>query len=271
MFWKYLLGNILIKIQNLKFNPRGKQRFLILIDRILGSHLALTEDGLILRIFPSSPMDAYYFRSDETSQLLKDLIATLSSDSIFIDIGANIGYFSLLASRQMQNNGLVIAFEPSNREIRRLLENVDINNSTNIVVMSTGLGYKGGINSLSISNHTGLNRFSDISKNHEIHKQKHYPCAVLKFDDLSYLIPDTKEIDLVKIDVEGAELQVLKGMANLLKTKRIKKLFVEITPTFLNDFGDNREELFQYLAMYGYKPKFNKYCFQYDELFLVTD
>jgi len=271
MFWRYLLGNILVKFQNIPYNPRGKQRLVMLIEQLFGSQIAVTDEGLKLRILPSSSMDAYYFRNDDSILPLKELIKDLSTNSVFIDIGANIGYFSLIASRQMQNKGLVISFEPSTRELRRLLENIDLNNASNIIVMSTGLGSENTIANLFISNHTGLNRFSEGIEGSKRHIQKQQPCAILKFDNISTLIEDRDVIDLVKIDVEGAELQVLRGMKSFLETKKIKKLFVEITPSFLNDFGDSREELFQYLDGYGYKPKFDKHCFQYDELFEILE
>jgi len=83
MFWRYLLGNILVKFQNIPYNPRGKQRLVMLIEQLFGSQIAVTDEGLKLRILPSSSMDAYYFRNDDSILPLKELIKDLSTNSVF--------------------------------------------------------------------------------------------------------------------------------------------------------------------------------------------
>jgi hypothetical protein len=68
---------------------------------------------------------------------------------------------------------------------------------------------------------------------------------------LDELAEDWGRVSLVKIDVEGAELQVLRGMENLLKLHR-PTLLVEITDTFLRSLGDNAEALLRYVTQHGY-------------------
>jgi hypothetical protein len=121
-----MIGSLLVSLQNSPGNPRGKQRILILADRWFGPFVAETKDGLKLRVFPSSSMDASYFDPRAEAALpganLPKLIADLAPGGSFVDVGANIGYLSLLASRRVGEAGRVFAFEPSRREYGRLVE-----------------------------------------------------------------------------------------------------------------------------------------------------
>ena len=86
-------------------------------------------------------------------------------------------------------------------------------------------------------------------------------------DDVLSLDRDSPMIDLVKIDVEGAELKVLRGMQRLLVERRVRRLVVEITPDFLGRIDDSPEQLFDYLAGLGFRAKYDLQVAQYDELF----
>jgi FkbM family methyltransferase len=267
-----MIGSFLIWLQNSTGNPRGKQRALILADRMFGPFVAETADGLKLRVFPSSSMDASYF--DRRSQVALPganparLIAELPSGGTFVDVGANIGYLALLASRRLGPNGRVYAFEPSMREFHRLLDNLRLNDADNVVPFSIALSDRNGILTLSLEPyHTGLNHLEPISVQPAPAGLQRQLTGALKLDDVlpSSQIPSA--IDLVKIDVEGAELRVLHGMQNLLSMHKVLRLCIEITPDFLRRFGDSRDDLFRYLSGMGYRPRYDLQVRQYDEIF----
>lgn len=128
-------------------------------------------------------------------------------DSTAVDIGANVGIHSLVMGVLCGNEGKVYSFEPSKAIFRRLLENVQYNRLDNIIPINKAIGNeKGGIG------------FDDHSQNANIgtsHVNRslttHVPISTLDIE-----IPETNKISLLKIDVEGFEIDVLKGAANIL-------------------------------------------------------
>jgi len=267
-----MIGRFLIYLQNIPFNPRGKQWIMRVIDRICAPFIVLTKDGLKLSVYASSSMDVSYFRNSESfkSPLLDpcSLIEELYEGETFVDVGANIGYLSLLASRRVGMQGCVYAFEPSHREFCRLIKNISINHACNVVAYCSALGEKSGLVEIQIErDHTGLNHITSPQS-----KSPHaviQPVGQLRLDDvLPY--EDMDSIKLVKIDVEGAELRVLKGMTGILRLQIIERLCIEITPEFLGRFGDTKIELFNYLKSFGYEPKYDLDIRQYDEVFEVS-
>jgi FkbM family methyltransferase len=143
---------------------------------------------------------------------------------------------------------------------------MQLNRASNVVPFSVALSDCPGILSLQLeSHHTGLNHLStDSTVRVGADLQL---TGVLRMDDVLPAGSSPRPIDLVKIDVEGAELKVLRGMQRLLSERRVRRLAVEITPDFLRRFGDSREELFAYLAGFGFLPKYDLRVPQYDELF----
>ena len=79
-----------------------------------------------------------------------------------------------------------------------------------------------------------------------------------------------RRVTLVKIDVEGAEVQVLRGLREFLARERHPKVVVEITPRFLAEFGTSRDELYALMCDIGYAPRLNHRCDQFDELFTLS-
>lgn len=76
-----------------------------------------------------------------------------------LDVGANTGYFSLLAARLVGSEGLVIALEPSQREFQRLLANMQLNHANNVLALNLASGDRLGVSRLTVEpDHTGLNR-----------------------------------------------------------------------------------------------------------------
>ena len=241
---------------------RGKFFVSKLLTRILGTITLQTKDGIWLSVFPSSMMDKSYFNDrDESHNITINAINQLSPGDKFIDVGANIGYFSFLAAKKVGQNGKVYSFEPSKREYERLTQCIPINHVDNIVHYNLALSeQQGAIYFFTDEFHTGLNSIEEDSGGQTNEK---VICA-----RLDEVVKDGK-IDLIKIDVEGAELKVLRGTERLLKTKHVQKLIIEITPKFLAKYGDSKEAVFDFLLKHDYYPVFSKEDWQYDEIFML--
>jgi FkbM family methyltransferase len=255
---------------------RGKFRFLNLLDRFFGPFvLNNSAEQIYLTVYLSSSMDTSYFRNP-TSTSLEELsgksidevaplmVKALRPGDVFVDIGANIGFLSIMASKRVGASGLVVAIEPSSREYGRLLANLTRNKVGNIIPVHAALGEKGGIVDLEIApHHTGLNRLSAGGT------QSDYCVKVPMFFGsglLSKLLL-MRTPALVKIDVEGAEVLVLRGLKDYLMKTQPANVVVEVTPHFLARHDTTKEELYGIMASIGYLPLFNLSETQFDEVF----
>jgi FkbM family methyltransferase len=166
-----------------------------------------------------------------------------------IDVGANIGYHSLLMSQCVGYNGVVLAFEPVKAILRRLLFNINVNNSNNIIVQSSALSDINGVVKLFISN--------DANKGLSTLRQEEGWAEQLvltsRLDGLLTFIGNQR-IRLIKIDVEGYELHVLKGIGKLLEN--VDYLICEINPDYLKKCDSSPQEIFKLMEDYG----FISYC-----------
>ena len=231
-----------------------------MLTKIFGAFTIRTKENIRLKIFITSIMDLSYIDSSQNN-LLKKYINILNVEDIFVDVGANIGYYSILASKRVGDKGMVYSFEPSGREYKRLLDNIVLNDCRNIIPYNFALSnYQGNSIFLISEKHTGLNKLG--SENIENTKQYRVPVFLL-----DRVITNSKEIALIKIDVEGAEFLVLLGMTELLKSGKIKYLIIEITPKFLKEFGHRKEMIYDLLDRYGYSPLIKENSWQYDEVF----
>jgi len=130
----------------------------------------------------------------------------LKPGQVFVDVGAHVGYYSVLASDLVGENGLVFAFEPNAENNKLLVENLKDNNNVNVLQLD--LSNTEGDVPLFIANDAGGHSLVNKSSNQEI-------VHVARGDDVLGGIPD-----MIKIDVENAERQVLEGMANILSTDK---------------------------------------------------
>jgi FkbM family methyltransferase len=211
-------------------------------------------------------MDQWLLQGSSARQdrVLTDAINGLARGDTFIDVGANVGLYSILAARRVGPEGLVLAFEPSRREYRRLLHNVDVNEATNVLCYNLALSDASGIFSfVEAAGHTGLNHLAVAENAAGIVRT----VPALPFSSLLEHVPAHRPV-AIKIDVEGAELRALLGMQSLLAEERIKFVATEVTPKFLARFGDTKEKLYEFLHGFGFRSLHEASDWQYDDVFV---
>jgi len=185
-----------------------------------------------------------YFGFDgEESRSYQQLFSLVSKGDNVLDIGSNIG-FTLLSMAHISEIGGVIGFEPDKLNYQRCLENVKQNNFQNIRLYNIGLGD----NEISLPMEVraevnrGGNRVSVTGQGELIH---------IKTIDSIFPSFNLEKLDLVKIDVEGYELHVLKGGAKTLQ-KFHPVLFIEVNDDNLLDQNSSAKSLVEFLFDLGY-------------------
>ncbi|WP_284199310.1 FkbM family methyltransferase [Alicyclobacillus sacchari] len=164
-------------------------------------------------------------------QLTKYLIDTVKPGNVVFDIGANIGYFTVLMGLLVQRNGRVVAYEPSPAIFNFLQDNIFINytNEQTTVVNAAVHDHVGTIALFQTSKFTGNSSvfepdtqyFSYFRSDEEVTR------ISIACEPLDKHLHSFEKIDLIKIDVEGAELHVFEGMTDLFHAKKVARVVFE--------------------------------------------
>jgi len=176
------------------------------------------------------------------------LFSFIKSGFVVLDIGANIGFAALnFATRCKQ--GHVYAYEPDDLNFRKLQRNVSLNPFCNISIYRKGLGEFSATPQLMRLNkhHSGMNRIqSAVTEGLQSEK-----IEVVRLDDEVTLM-NLNDINLIKIDVEGYELNVVHGgLKTIRKFKPI--LFIELIEGNLRQYGQSSETLVKLVRGLGYR------------------
>lgn len=166
--------------------------------------------GLRLLIYPRA--EKYYWTGTHEPQVQEALAAVLRPGMVFWDVGAHIGYFSLLASRLVGTTGRVHAFEPMDRNRERLMASVRLNGARNITVHDVGLTAAPG--TYRLYSHRSTTMWTLVPERGEGEG------LVIECRTLDQMLDVLDTPDLVKIDAEGAELDVLRGGSRLMASAR---------------------------------------------------
>ena len=172
-------------------------------------------------------MDRY---EEGTTRLLRQII---KPGMAVIDAGAHVGYYTLLAARQVGPTGRVYAFEPEPANYDLLLRNIQRNEYTNIVAVNAALSRGVGQATLYL---TGLDNGRHSLFRHGLPQQGSVIVEITTLDAFLESEGGTR-VDLVKVDVEGSEADVLKGMEQLLRKPGELKLILEFNPALLRSVG----------------------------------
>lgn len=173
---------------------------------------------------------------------------SLGPGQVFLDIGANAGYFSLLASRCVGESGMVLAVEPNPAMVKQLRQNIERNGLTNIAIAEAACSDLVEVRDLYVGNAYNTGNSSLSRDNLAWTKSVKVTCTTV---DLLVEEYGLHHVDLVKIDVEGAELQVLRGMSTTLKHLR-PKIITELSPSLLEGFSVTVDAVQEYLGVLGY-------------------
>lgn len=215
----------------------------------MGSQTVLTRHGFRMELDLSDWLGQTVFALGEyeapTTSIFQQV---LKPGSVFIDVGAHVGYFSALAARIVGENGRVYAFEAIPENAKMIRKNAQINRFENVRVESVILSDQPG----SLIFHYGPEGHSGVSSIREVSGSSRH--VEMKAERLDQFMSQITQVDLIKIDVEGAELRVLLGAQRILKKYR-PALIIEVTPAFLEELGDSETRLMGLMDELGYTRK----------------
>lgn len=173
----------------------------------------------------------------------------LKDGQIVLDIGANVGYYSLMAAKRI-NKGTVYAFEPVRDTFDKLENNINLNRFTNIKAYNLAVSDRAGTLQLFPGDHK--NTGTSSIRMHKGFSGKLEMVDAITVDEF-VARENIFKADFIKIDVEGSEMNVLKGMKLTLE-KLSPVVLIELLEEKLENAGSSVKEIYQLFIGMGYKP-----------------
>ena len=178
----------------------------------------------------------------DAQNVIKYIAANVQKGWTCVDIGANIGAVSVYLWKYTGNKGKVFSIEADPNNIERIKNNLEINHLPSNKIIAAAIADR--IGKMQLRCYPDHNGWQTLGN----------PSFALKFYSYLIEVPSTtfeniaiqnnlKNIDLIKIDVEGAELLVLNGMKKMLEEKRIRKIIFEVNPLMLEGMNKTVNEL----------------------------
>lgn len=252
----YMIRNqiftVVYKILGPQFSTRLSQSFLgqIISSCTVGRGNSLRvfngKYGLKLLLTPQETKVLGFYHLGELNPFETHFLQTLlQPGQVFVDVGTYVdGWHSLIASKIVGEKGRVVSFEPHPAYFKRLRQNIALNNIRNVFPFRFAISdtnetarffQNGEASSLESNSSTGSS----------------FQVNSIRLDDF---IKKTKllRVDVLKIDVEGAEMKVLKGAKHII-LKWKPDLLLEVIDKQLQSFGSTRKELLSFLNELGYK------------------
>ncbi|WP_448560741.1 class I SAM-dependent methyltransferase [Trichothermofontia sp.] len=191
------------------------------------------------------------------SEVVNLLIQLLKPGDSFIDVGAHIGYFSLLAAALIGETGLVLTCEPEGANYDCILQNIQLNRFNNLRVLNVAVGDERKNTQFFVnSDNDGGHALWNVGHHPFNQKSKQSPIArPIRMETLDYLIKQhpVHNLKLLKIDTEGAEYSILRGAIDLLSRVKVPYIIAEINRFGLQQMGTNEIELRGFMRSLGYE------------------
>lgn len=266
------MSNVISMIKNIvKSTPLLKEVATLFIDKNLKwKYFSLRNkpftysliDGTKIKLYPNGQIArgifSGWFEFDDLVKFQKFIMPGM----VVIDIGANIGLYTLIASKLVKDNGKVFSFEPSKSTYYSFLNNLNLNNSLNVKSYNIGLGDvenqilalrldEGGGDADKYFIPTGatLNEgLSNVGTVKELEEQ-----IKLETLDSALRLENIQSVDFVKIDTEGYEYFIIKGGQEILKSSPKVIVFLECTESGTKRAGVTQDMVYQLLKDCGLK------------------
>jgi FkbM family methyltransferase len=224
------------------------KRWPALFDRLQYSRRRNLPGNIVMELGLVDVIERHLLVTDEWEPVIRSVLkAYLAPGDFFVDVGANIGYFALVASRIVGNRGRVVAFEPSLRALKKLTHNLQLNQVTNVSVISVAIGDMAATATLQLAHESNIGG-SNISASPDDGGPQEV-VAVARLDDIVSQFHQPPK--LIKIDVEGYELYALCGAKDLV-TRFHPTIVCEIGQQHLAKHGTGAADVLRFMESLGY-------------------
>ena len=206
----------------MNFFYKKLNKFLSPTKVIVQGHIMYLDDGDSLGLAVNGEYEA------AETRIIQEQI---SAGQVVLDIGANIGYFTLNFARLVGERGKVYAFEPDPVSYEILKRNIDSNGYRNVILESAA------VSNVSAQGFLQRDKYNNLDHQliYESNRSKDITVSAIRLDDYFGLI--ALQVDFIKMDIQGAELLAFEGMHNILLRSKHVKLLTEFWPIGLEHFS----------------------------------
>jgi FkbM family methyltransferase len=244
-----MIANLVRGLNYLNPTTYGHMR-LSLLPRLLGvdptTGIFRLRNGVVMELDPRDDLERCicYHGFEVLSTRL--ILGHLRPGAVFVDIGANIGYYAIPARKKVGPPGRVLAFEPNPVTVAKLKRNIDLSGAGGIELFEVALSDRAG-EVVIFCPREGDHGLSSLRPQGWSHPTE-YTVRAARLDDL--LPPDLGRIDLIKADVEGAEWLVFRGAGETIR--RFKPpILLELNGPAARAFGRDCLDVVRLLLSYN--------------------
>ena len=216
-----------------------------------GADVLVTEvEGMIVGVPGKEWRAAAYhaFRGAMEPGLTKYFRSVITPGAVVVDVGANVGFYTLLAAKLLQGKGRIYSFEPTPRTYEILKDNVQVNGFLELGIIH--------LYPLAVTDKTGKARLAvfnaDCGHNtlfDDGHADAEIEVSTTSLDDI---LATQDRVDVVKIDAEGAEPFILRGMKHVIERNPEIRIVLEFAPAHLRRAGVSSCALLDTIASFGF-------------------
>jgi FkbM family methyltransferase len=208
--------------------------------------------GGIIELYPGDRLSELIYKREFESGEQEFTRQFLRAGDIFVDIGANLGLYTIIAAKVVGKQGKVFAFEPAILNYKRLLKNVSLNQLSNVNCVQAAVSNRKEQGRLKVF-HGGYNAHNSLAHQpfRDDFEVENVQC--IAWDEYACENNLQGKVTLMKIDVEGWELYVLDGAEKTFSQSDSPDLLVEFTDENAQSAGSSCNMLYRKLEELGYK------------------
>ena len=218
---------------------RRSARLARYLSRLAGNSVSCRVNGFVMHLDIAEEIQFHMYLGLYEPAQTQWAREFLRPGNRMVDIGANFGYYTVLAESLVGSEGSIFAFEPSAVAAATIQDAVSSNRFRNVTIIRACVGSRAGVVDLVIPLNSSLHSPSVFG---DAVDAERVSVPVLALDEYAPL-RDGAEIDLVKIDAEGSEPDIIDGMAGLCEKGLVKNIFCELNSGWLKRNNSNPEKL----------------------------
>lgn len=237
-----------------KYSILTRLYFPYLAPRVPTKVVSTLRYGIRMQLDVTEYLQAHLFVfGDYELPTIRFLRSVLKPGSVCLDVGAQMGYLSLAMATAADRRTVVHSFEPESNNAARLRENVALNSLSNITLHQTAVSTVDGSLKLYLSNDRNAGTHSTVFIESNVSSEfVEIPSITLESFAREKRL---SSIDLIKIDVEGAEIDVINGALTVLKQHK-PLVIMELSDHLQQARGQTCAEFKEFMASYGYSAYF---------------